>query len=908
MPANIVPAGSPSPDTSMTPGRQTRAVFDVPDYFLGEDGFCAVRMRGEVAKLAGRDKAQNSKFHSNMRYWGSGAWTLAPVQEGDFQEKVPVAPFVYVPPASGSLIDLEMAVAINTLQLSIWKRNNGSGLSYGSGIETANADPFFQRQIPAGTSWAAGLLTAPSDHAAQQSSLPALTQPLGFVMAQTNGTARANQGYCLRFSVPGTQAHHPDIVGAFHFGGTASGTKPQYALVLKGDGTALLREYGQNVSGGAYAWGDRFQFRYCRPAQVCDQTHKIIIFPLVGPQGEKFIHFACANLDATESQAAGVLSVAGSGGTGGGATSPTERVYQWDYAVAGTLDGSPGNATGAGKWWLSERVDRRNLWQVSKLTFWVTGTLADLPISLPTSQSVRTFAYAGVEAVPATTVAELPFALTHQIVRNDTGAVITTSGGSTPPKDVYLSWILTSDTSNTPVLWGYTLSLPPVSNLLTPGEFACSVTAAHLSGGESNPQQEQATVEIKDVLDAAPRLRNRGQLSIRVETLTAPIAGCTDTFPVILFRGTASRPHGERVGKPVGGGQGMATPAFRSYTITAAGMWERLSRKNLRMAETLKNFVFDPAAPPPTDGLITPWKVTDAITYLLKLAGFPASMIRIADNPIRCRPGIGAPPTEFIVDPNTDIAQMVVRLARNYLGMFLHFAPNDGTVASDGSPLGQWVLLGPPADTAPAIWNFVSGPTQAQYDAGGAKLWNLPGAYPAKTTASVGNLEGYPVPPEANHILVVTAPDMAKVGGLRIENGMFNPYSYAVPGSSIVPDPDSPHYLGYFSPLIIADPTLWGGDGTLAYKQTQDNVDFAVLREFTYACLPRRIQPIHAPLVIALDAETNRRRLLRFYDKVTWNGQAGWYVRNCDPIIGNWDGIQMANYELERTIPMGATS
>ena len=150
MPISLVPTGVPSSATSLTPGRQTRAAFDVPETFMVEDGLSVSRRYLEVGKLAARDKGLSSRFHTNMHQWATGAWTLAPVQMGDFQEKTPAAPFVYVPVSFGGI--LQAMVAVNTLIYKIWKRNQGMGLAYHSSV-SSSSDTFHQRQVPAGSAW-----------------------------------------------------------------------------------------------------------------------------------------------------------------------------------------------------------------------------------------------------------------------------------------------------------------------------------------------------------------------------------------------------------------------------------------------------------------------------------------------------------------------------------------------------------------------------------------------------------------------------------------------------------------------------------------------------------------------------------------------------------------------------------
>ena len=144
--------------------------------------------------------------------------------------------------------------------------------------------------------------------------------------------------------------------------------------------------------------------------------------------------------------------------------------------------------------------------------------------------------------------------------------------------------------------------------------------------------------------------------------------------------------------------------------------------------------------------------------------------------------------------------------------------------------------------------------------------------------------------------------DAYNTGGFRVDNHLYNYLSYKVPGSTINPNPDSPHYLGRERLIIMADPALWAGSQVGGWQATQAAVNFVLARLFAYTCLARQRVMFTAPLIFTTDTATGRKRALRFYDVVTLDGQAGWYVRSCSPHYQH-DRQQTADYTLERIEP-----
>jgi hypothetical protein len=98
------------------------------------------------------------------------------------------------------------------------------------------------------------------------------------------------------------------------------------------------------------------------------------------------------------------------------------------------------------------------------------------------------------------------------------------------------------------------------------------------------------------------------------------------------------------------------------------------------------SFVTDPEAPADSDTLQKdrqPWKVTDAIRFLLVEAGVPEDEIDVPDQPLRFWV---AGSEDLTVQYGADPAGLIAKLARDYLGSSFIRDPNAG-------PRGMWRLL-----------------------------------------------------------------------------------------------------------------------------------------------------------------------------------------------------------------------
>jgi hypothetical protein len=880
-----------NPLTAITPNRQTSATFDLDNHpFLTEQSWGGLRLSTRIASAISGDRGGDSQYHKRVHLWATGAWTLRPLQMhlSDVQERATTVPYVFLPvPGIGDSQPnvLKLTTAIPVLPKHKFKTPT-------TGTNTQDGDVFWVRSIVdtqldyqkevGFPSWVGDLKTEINDEVA-------LIEPLR-VIARTTTTQRADQGFCLRWQFFATKQTNPDIIGVFCFG--------QYAIAIGGNGFAHLWERAL-LQNDTLVWKRRRSFRYCQPGGAVTIGHSLIIFPHMGPQGQRYIAFHVANVGKTADPNSGSSSIGNIGTASFKATS--EDIFRWDEAHMGTKNrADQTNVTTSENIFLMEREKIRCEWQISHLNYYPTGKLIDLPWASDQFPTSRQY-------------------FINVIKRNNNGNITSQINeawlGLVPDFDIKnpaVEFNFTSATNgtDTPLLWGYKINRQPIFNQSPANiSFTTPVLETKIEIGEDDPRHEQASVTINDPTDAFPRLRNRGELTFRIQTTYKPLTGigAGQTFKVVLFRGYALRPSRKKKGK-ADQTQGFwsnkpriyPSAEWSIYQISAAGMWYQLMHRTSRNF-SFQNFAFDQFAALNGEGNQVPWKVTDVIVELLRMAGFPSSMIGIIDLPIRLFPGVGAEESDRVFNPSTSIGSQVIRLAKAYLGMFLTFDVNSGTVGADLYPVGQWKLVGPPPIGALPVANFVTGPP-AGASTPGVNMINV-FRYPIGTYQIIGEPERYVEPPENNHVWAFTLAGAEGGHAYKIDNHVYNPISYPVPGMTPQTDRESPHFLGYEKMLTYGCPAMWGGAQIGGYQQTQEIVNFILLRLFTFTCLARRVIHFYAPLVMIQSNNIAglQFRIPRFYDLVTYNGQIGWYIRSCTPDYNN-DRAQMAHYAIETIV------
>ncbi len=784
-----MPSGATS-TKGLTWTRQTRAVFDVDSSpVLVESRWGGVRMGAQIAPPVARQLSSESHWHTGLKFWTSGCYTLTPLQTdlSRVQEKPLPADALFMPSSvAGTPAALKLDTDSRVATKPLYRRPSGTGLGGSSAsLNPDGSDLFYGRDIPAGSSWTSDLASGPAwldELTTILSGISTLSEQMDTIIA-SQVAQDADQGFALRFYVPGFGAgQHIDHIGIFYFGG--------YALVLSGNGNAKLYERANR--SGVRAWEIRETFRWSSPSRVGGYSHVLIIWPHLGPQGQRYIAFWSNSLEGATPADTGSSAI-GASLTRNGSLTSSEYLYRWDAqrTTSDPIFGS-GTVTESEKIYLKERRDLRVRWQISRIVWETSGILIDFPWLAESAFTARTVNLNTIKREVS------GHTISSAITDGYTGA---TGTGIAAPTVTYT---FTGTGANTAILWGYAISREPVRSTNGTGiQFTAPVTSVQVSLGDSDPRAEACAITVNDPTDAYARLRNRGELPFRLQTAYTPSGGSATT--VVLFRGFALRPSRRKLGKPSTTGRGTAAdgytgagitrtfpdPDWSEYQVQAAGMWRMLTETTSRTALSYENFAYDPAATD-ADGNQRAWKVTDAIVTLLKTAGVPDAAINIPDLSIRLTPGAGTEVSDLILDPSTNIAAQITRLCRAYLNRYLVFDANAGTAGGDGVATGQWTLVAPPASGAvTALTAF----TTSRPSAG--KLFSLhayaAGTVPVLAGDGIDPPDEFIEPPENNHVWGLCLAGMGGSSASRIENHIYNYASYAVPGSTVTLDPDSPH-------------------------------------------------------------------------------------------------------------------
>jgi hypothetical protein len=905
------------PSGDITPGRATRLHLDLPSTVAVDGAWGGCRYGDQVATIAAAALGKDSGSTENMRYWpGARAWTLTPLQEWAtrYQEALPAGvtsdDFLLSPGLldSAPLVDhLGATVGLAAVQ-AIWNVPFGVGMNVTPGVLEVG-DPLTYKQITAGQSWE-GLITSSVPVAGPQdgTTLPLPNVPLDCLL-YTNINEREDQGYYLRWVVPGTPLHYPDWVMNFFFG--------QYALAVTGDGMCHLCEYCRpytgSAGGGSYRWQLRRSMRYCRPSLVCNTTHTMTIFPVRGRFGQKYIEFYGNNMESS------VLAL------GARAASALEETYEAEPIIRGfDTDEAPGYVTKAAPARIDVRRDLRVGWQLSRLVFSPTaGKIIDAPWTTPQFTTPRPVRIRADFRLPDLLQPGMPGVGTVATILSDTrtGAILDPTSAIASQSLTLEIDLIANTVHDSPVFYGYDLRRDPYTMNITPGELATSVRTYAGQVMADDPSLDRADIQLYDPTDALQKLRQRGQLDAKVTTtaLVPDGEGGTRAAQITLFRGMITRPRRTRLGKATQPERFFPSTEWSLYNLPLEGMAARLRELNNFRLDFRIFGADEDAAVDPYAHVLPPWKVTDVIRYLLCVSGIDPLFIDIDDNPLRLWVGGGLDDqqSDLWYDPNVDVLDRILALARNYLGARLVYDLSAGVLAplgrtDAGSPEGAWRLLYPAAPDAPPVLNFAADRTDGTPVAvAGPHAYLSPAAFPpdpdngAPTTFFTGPADSYVVPPEANHVYVFTvAEGITGTKPFRIDRHRYNFKSYAVPRSGLVPDPTSPHYIGREKLLLVPAPELWIDAGREDdFYRAKSAVNLVAERLLNYACRARLIQPVHAPLAVLQDGDTGRWRIPRYGDPVTFRGEAGWFIRSVSPDY-EYDVCQMAHYELERLEPL----
>ena len=853
---------------SLTPNRKTTATFDIAETVTGSQFWGFRRRGGEIAQDFANGQFDDDK-HQNIEIWPTGAITLKPLQaEITNIQEYAVGLGHVVAPDNPTLLETLSVIPSMVIENTFRQNTDLPGMTYASGVAALGA-PYIVRKIPAGGSFDEALASAVPNVPASPSVLGGSAPGPAPVPLDRVGESLApypeDQGFFLTWDNPGTSTTYAGAYFAFYFG--------QYAVAFTGSGFALLYENAQDAVSGVKAWKFRWTWRYDRASGSSSGGHSMAIWPHLGPQGQKFICFTSSGQDYAQ--------VASSyARTNVNATSPGYATYQARYDPR-FVDQSPGHVTTADLIRFDIRRDWKMPLQISTLGWPTSGFLIDEPASLPQESTAIGVTVAPIRAYAETT--ELPGAtITPSVINPATGAAFDQSA------DTHLAarFDFAGDGTNTPILWAYNMNRDAVQEVSAPGQFTAKVNGVSVVGYSGDPTQESAHLVIEDLSGKYSRLRGRGLFRARIDVQHVE-QGVTYITPI--FSGYALRPSARRRGK---NGRTYPSVDWFHFDIPFTGMSMRLVEQT-SSAALMNVFGHDYNASPVTGFAFIPWKVTDALRYLLACAGFSPAQINIPDLPMRLWPGIEGKTDNQAINPNTDYGEMALRLCRNYLGAYLCYE----------STLGQWILLEGGDITAPPLYSFYSTSPPG-------KVPTEQGAYGPNATLIVDDLTFTTVPPAFNFIhvfcpLPLTGQEQTPT---IIENFAYNFNSYQVPGSPITPDPsvNNPEYIGRQRPREIGDISLrcvvgGGLTGDTDEAATQRAVDWTVRRLYEFCCHAQRITHFRAPLVFVVDPVTGVYRIPRFMDTISVNGTP-YLVKSCLPDYKS-DLTQIASYEVINPIP-----
>lgn len=900
--------------TSVTPGRHTKLVID-------PGGLPSVLRPGQTirrpaATMVPARTPLSSSY--NVQLVPEAGWVLAatPTERSGTirvtESAQVIQPAQVTTPTNLGVVNMNPSNAITALP---------GMLSGGAPPWTAGSVLSFVKQVPAGQNWdgAANDLTA-SRAALPKPVLPTEDLPMDRVL-HGRVTYGKNGAFGIGFMIPAGY-YGPDNLLNFYFGGETTATNAatgnaitagRYCLNLRGSSTAVLYEWD----------GGHWQIRYVFPWTTHVSRHAGTFHVIrVRPVGSTDIQFETHEGDTIGAQPGGftllglLTTIAGTGIT----SKQLQDVRTFTYRHAPNLTGikKPDTVTGPGPVMVDVRRDLRIPFHIVQHLYAPTGALIDLPFSID-------FPVLPMTAMVLTADTYLPSgtSLLGSIIDPVTGAGVAPGGTdpvtggprflTTAGKTVYAVRIDFGSDSNrvqTPVLRGYEVKVDGVTvvRATTPvigGHEASGalIRQVSITGPDTAADHDTASLLINDAAAVFSNRLSTGILENRGR-VPAKIGVYDDSGNLIswLFQGEVARCTATRKGRK----QTQTWTAslqrpeseWRQLDISFTGMWARLAE---HVNFSTLQYYDDPAYFKLTGKKIG-WKITDVIRDILSnQLGFPsipgADYLDIPDLPLRLwTADWAAPKEEWMIQAGVSLADLLQKLARDYLGLILLWDPNAG--ANGMWRLVQSPLLGsaygnPPLPTPVA--RFFGYPDKS---AGGAPQLTLhPNSYNTGSTfIQRGSLHTFVQAPECNYVLVLgkggQIPSVAlKDPAFKCWAAIVNPASDDFPGFP-PPDPTSPDYLGRFVPVVHVDPLLI----------TPEACAWVARRIYDQAAHARSWVKFRAPLLLITDPndpKQTRPRPLRIGDVVTvttGNAQRTCVVRSANPDYRN-DNLQAMEME-----------
>jgi hypothetical protein len=711
----------------------------------------------------------------------------------------------------------------------------------------ASGDWYITKRIPAGESWEQPLSPVEAGPVVNSPHYPLDTMMMG----PRTGSLEPNSGFIIKVLIPGGFLQTGDYLFSFRFGGELIGSASpplntgfgRFEMILSGSGTIFLYE---KISG---SWEKVAEWQ---SSAYKDLSGSALIFRVLPhfPRYIEFRTFASVGVQSSlqELHAPGII----------GAIATTGRhitIHEHTHIVENrgsqaTFGGSVflRPITGEGPIVIRVRRDLRLAWQVARLAFRQQGVLTDrafrVPYGVADAKILRIHAKGYNQQVsidPSTALTTMT-----AIVEEADGTALTPASESVtlngqsfaftgffPPGGSNKCRAVITLTSlqvagarwHSPALEAYHVVRNPHTVTLTTTENTNGeVQSVSIQGAGYHPEHEAATLVVDDPRNLLTTVRNR-KTPVIIETTYN--SGGVDKS--IIFRGYTGRVTASQRGKI---GTTYPSPDWRQLNCELVGMWDRLSANrfwhqqiNLADATTsLRGGVGNSRVP---------WYVTDFIREAIWMSGFPDAQINVPHVDLRFFLPKNSDTTDgFVIPPGTNLAELLVSVARDYLNHYLVFCPNAGAD-------GQWRLLSPPTGAETPLWTFTLEAAAA------GKLAHLAASY-GSNISPILSIEGsdyrsFTVPPEGNALTVTGRTQPASQGALEaLQQQDMNFRSFRAPGFTSQADPTSIDWLGYIKPIEYSDPTL----------ETQGAVNFVTRRIANLALYGRRMHSFTAQAVL----------------------------------------------------------
>lgn len=915
--------GSNTTDTATTPSRKTHVDFDVDEEVAQQEAYADCRFADQMQAdydLSVDDSTLSISALTTFnveRIKGVG-WELK-MLHGDGNQ-----------PHEQGAATKTLNVPSGYENQPTWSETDQAGATYaGAPAVTPTGDLFYTKKFTANSTLADAAYQVTDSIGAPPSGTNA---PLYCVGIDPGGSVL--EDVMISFRVPGSSKHSPDYIGGFGFNGplgwmpnpdqvTSSG---YYWVGFRGNGRGELWVYLSNQK-----WRKVRTFTYCAVDQVIGRTHRILIAPRIGrflnvSGGSILIRCSLAPVRPAQPDSGafrGILSV------GQPESDAVDSPFQlkWD---------APGIYTGGGAANAPQRVHvRQDLpvqFQVAKIQYVAGGVLMLHPFTLDfipdDSTDFQVFFQASIPS-GCQLICNM-YAVTPQTGSTDSaydllastgtvsGSLFTPIAGTTNYALRFVfegeSWPNVSNT--TPELFGYQIIRDGVLAVVSPGTFSPAFAppasppklrtsyAQHLAVtlADNNPATAEASLLIDDVAGDCEGLQQRGDFPTEIST---DFVDATGSHNVIWHRGYSVMPSSQQLGNHDGGWrpgfdeQGVPTQQFNyEYRFKAqvriTGAWQRLQEQVLTGRLNLAQ-QFSSADGPP--------KVTDILRTLFHCAGYGDNMLYIADNPVLIFPINEA--DGLVLDPQSNISEVIVRLVRDYLGGYLYFEPNLGSY-------GVWMVLFPVISPIPAA-SFLFAFTPAS--PGANKVQHSLESYGTATLNGVA-IQQAPmykfqtrwkvVPPEGNIIVSYgVTPATISQDPTMIEMIAYNVNSFDFGFNGIgAPSPaNNPDWLARPRKIYQYLPAYANfnlGDGS-------SPVAWATRRVYDVSCHGRLQFSFMAPAMIVKDTTTipgtTFYRPLRFYDPVYVMGREC-IVRSAE-LRYDKDAHQFGHYTVEQVIGTG---